>query len=137
MMRTARAISAAAVVAAVTAIATGAARADALRHTMIPKDVWGTWAAKREFCTSNDKSRLITIKEGGSTGPLENCVVEYVVEAGSQNGPIYSAHMLCTDKDDPAKVSSRVFIVIPRGDTLSAGSDFLDLQTFYRCPVTN
>jgi hypothetical protein len=137
MMRTARAISAAAVVAAVTAIATGAARADALRHTMIPKDVWGTWAAKREFCTSHDKSSLITIRDAGSTGPLENCVVEYVDEAAGQSGPAYSAHMQCTDKDDPTKVTDGTFIVIPRGDTLSAGSDFLDLQTFFRCPVTN
>ena len=137
MMRTAMAISAAAVVATATAMATHAARAGDERHTMIPKDVWGTWAAKREFCTSNDKSRLITINESGSTGPLENCVVEYVDEGAGQGGPIYAAHMLCTDKDDPEKVTSRTFIVIPHGDTLSAGTDFPDLQTFYRCPVTN
>ena len=128
MMRTAMAIIAAAVVATATAMATHAARADDVRHTMIPKDVWGTWAAKREFCTSHDKSSLITIKEGGSTGPLDNCVVEYVDEAAGQGGPTYAAHMLCTDKDDPAKVTTRTFIVIPRGDTLSAGSDCLDLR---------
>ena len=137
MMRIAMAISAAAVVATATAMATHAARAGDERHTMIPKDVWGTWAAKLEFCTSHDKSSLITIKEDGSTGPLENCVVEYVDEAAGQGGPIHAAHMLCTDKDDPEKVTSRTFIVIPHGDTLSAGTDFSELQTFYRCPVTN
>jgi hypothetical protein len=114
-----------------------AARAGDVRHLTIPKVSWGTWALNKDFCSSNDKSNLI-IKEGGGSGPQENCAVQYVVETAGQNGPIYSAHMLCTDKSDPAKKTNMAFIVVPRGDDVMAvGTDFGDLKTYYRCPVTN
>jgi hypothetical protein len=114
-----------------------AARAGDVRHQTIPKDVWGTWALNKDFCASNDKSN-ISIKEGGGSGPEENCAVEYVVETAGQSGPIYSSHMLCTDKSDPAKKTDKAFIVIPRGnDVMAVGTSFGDLKTYYRCPVAN
>ena len=108
-----------------------------MRHLTIPKAVWGTWALKPDQCTANDAS-LISIREGGGTGPEDNCAVEYVVETAGAAGPIYSAHMMCTEKDNPAKSGSKTFIVIPRGDdSISIGSDFDNLKTYSRCPKTN
>jgi hypothetical protein len=108
-----------------------------VRHLTIPKAVWGTWALKPDQCTANDAS-LISIREGGGTGPEDNCAVEYVVETAGAAGPIYSAHMKCTEKDNPAKSSSKAFIVIPRGDNaISIGSNFDDLKTYTRCPASN
>jgi hypothetical protein len=108
-----------------------------VRHLTIPKAVWGTWALKPDQCVANDAS-LISIREGGGTGPEDNCTVELVVETAGAAGPIYSAHMMCTEKDNPAKFGSRAFIVIPRGDdAISIGSAFDDLKTYYRCPKPN
>ena len=107
-----------------------------VRHLTIPKAVWGTWAPKPDQC-ANDPS-LISIREGGGTGPEDNCAVEYVVETAGAGGPIYSAHMMCTEKDNPAKSSNKAFIIIPRGDdSMSVGSDFDNLKTYYRCPKSN
>ena len=112
------------------------AMAGDVRHLTIPKAVWGAWAPQPDQC-ANDAS-LISIREGGGTGPEDNCAVEYVVETAGASGPIYSAHMMCTEKDNPAKSSSRAFIVIPRGDDrMSVGSDFDNLKTYYRCPKAN
>jgi hypothetical protein len=113
------------------------ANAGDVRHLTIPKAIWGTWALKPDLCAANDQS-LISIKEGGATGPEANCAVEYVVETAGARGPIYSAHLYCTEKDDPAKSGSRAFIVIPRtDDSMSVGSDFDSLKTYYRCPNAN
>jgi hypothetical protein len=113
------------------------ATAGDVRHLTIPKAVWGTWALKPDQCAANDAS-LISIREGGGTGPEDNCAVQYVVETAGAAGPIFSAHMTCTEKDNPAKSSSRAFIVIPRGDdAISIGSNFDDLKTYYRCPKSN
>jgi hypothetical protein len=112
------------------------ARAGDVRHMTIPKDAWGTWALKPDLCATNDKSNII-IKEGGGSGPQENCAVEYVVETAGVGGPNYSAHMWCTDKTDPAKKEDMTFVVIPRGDTMRVGTNFDDLKTYNRCPGTN
>ena len=113
------------------------ATAGDVRHLTIPKAVWGTWAPKPDQCAANDAS-LVSIREGGGTGPEDNCAVEYVVETAGAAGPIYSAHMICTEKDNPAKSSSKAFIIIPHGDdSLSVGSDFYNLKTYTRCPKTN
>ncbi len=107
-----------------------------VRHLTIPKLIWGTWAPKPDQCATNDA--LISIREGGGAGPEDNCAVEYVVETAGAAGPIYSAHMLCTEKDNPAKSSSKAFIVIPHGDdSMSVGSDFDNLKTYYRCAKSN
>jgi len=90
----------------------------------------------RDNCATDDASNLI-IKEGGGTGPRDDCAVEYVVETAGAKGPNYSAHMWCTDKSDPAKKASMTFIVIPRGDSMSVGTSFDDLKTYYRCPMKN
>ena len=112
------------------------ARAGDVRHMTIPKEAWGTWALKPDLCATNDKSNII-IKEGGGSGPQENCAVEYVVETAGVGGPNYSAHMWCTDKSDPAKKSDMTFLVIPRGDTMRVGTNFDDLKTYNRCPAAN
>ncbi|MBV8746712.1 MAG: hypothetical protein JO134_16875 [Xanthobacteraceae bacterium] len=119
------------------ALSGSSATAGDVRHLTIPKAVWGTWALKPDQCAAND-APLISIGEGGGTGPEDNCAVQYVVETAGAAGPIYSAHMVCTEKDNPAKSSSKAFIVIPRGDdSMSVGSDFDNLKTYYRCPDAN
>jgi hypothetical protein len=109
-----------------------------VRHLTIPKAVWGTWAPKPDLCAAKDNS-LIYIKEGGATGPEANCAVEYVVETAGGSGPIYSAHLYCTEKDNPGKSSSKAFVIIPRGDgsSISVGPDFENLKTYSRCPIEN
>lgn len=115
---------------------TCAAWAGDVRHPYIPQTAWGTWAVKPDLCGSNDPSNLY-IKEGGAVGPESACAVEYVVETAGAKGPIYSAHMWCTDKDDPSKKSSKTFLSIPHGDdSMSVGTDFNDLKTYVRCPAT-
>ena len=109
-----------------------------VRHLTIPKAVRGTWASKPDLCAAKDDS-LIYIKEGGATGPEANCSVEYVVETAGASGPIYSAHLYCTEKDTPAMSSSKAFIIIPRdgGSSISVGPDFDDLKTYSQCPIEN
>jgi hypothetical protein len=131
-----RAIGCAAILGAVAFLAAPFAEAGDVRHPTIPKDAWGTWALKSDLCATNDKSNII-IKEGGGSGPQENCAVEYVVETPGVGGPNYSAHMWCTDKTDPAKKEDMTFLVIPRGDTMRVGTNFDDLKTYNRCPATN
>jgi hypothetical protein len=126
----------AAVFSAVVAFSTSWAWAGDVRHQTIPKEAWGTWALKPDLCTADEKSNIV-IKEGGGSGPNENCAVEYVVETAGANGPIYSAHMWCTDKSDAAKKSDMTFLVIPRGDVMRVGTNFDDLKTYNRCPATN
>jgi hypothetical protein len=131
-----RATGSAAILAAAALLAAPFAKAGDVRHMTIPKDAWGTWALKPDLCATNDKSNII-IKEGGGSGPQENCAVEYVVETAGAGGPNYSAHMWCTDKSDPAKKNDMTFLVIPRGDTMRVGTNFDDLKTYNRCPATN
>ena len=131
-----RACGCAAILATGALLAAPSARAGDVRHPTIPKDAWGTWALNTDFCATNDKSNII-IKEGGGSGPQENCAVEYVVETAGSGGPIYSAHMWCTDKTDPAKKADMTFLVIPRGDVMRVGTNFDDLKTYNRCPATN
>jgi hypothetical protein len=112
------------------------AKAGDVRHSTIPKSAWGTWALKPELCGTNDNSNLY-IKEGGASGPSNDCSVEYVVETAGAGGPIYSTHLWCTAKDDPAMKRSMTFIVILRGDRLTVGDDFDHLTTYDRCPSAN
>jgi hypothetical protein len=112
------------------------AQAGDVRHPTIPQTAWGTWAVKPDLCGSDDSS-LLHIKEGGGAGPESDCTVEYVVETAGAKGPIYSAHMWCTDKADPNKKGSKTFLVIPRGDdSMSVGTAFDDLKSYVRCPAT-
>ena len=131
-----RASGAAAILAAGALLAASSTQAGDVRHPTIPKDAWGTWALNTDLCATNDKSNII-IKEGGGSGPEQNCAVEYVVETAGANGPNYSAHMWCTDKNDPTKKADRAFLIIPRGDTMRIGTSFDDLKTYNRCPATN
>ena len=118
--------------------AADAVTAGDVRHPTIPKEVWGTWALNRDYCTADDKSNLVTIREGGAVGPQENCAVQYVVETAGAKGPIYSSHMLCTDKNDAAKKTAMSFIAIPQGpDSMSVGADFDSLKTYFRCAAAN
>jgi hypothetical protein len=126
----------AAALAAIVFFGGAAARAGDVHHQTIPKDAWGTWALKPDLCATDDKSN-INIKEGGGSGPNENCAIEYVVETAGASGPIYSAHMWCTDKSDATKKSEMTFVVIPRGDSMRIGTNFDDLKTYNRCPTAN
>jgi hypothetical protein len=129
-------IRAAVIAAGIVGWGASAATAGDVRHSTIPQSAWGTWAAKPDLCGSNDPSNLY-IKEGGAVGPESACAVEYVVETAGPKGPIYSAHMWCTDKDDPSKKSSKTFLSIPHGDdTMSVGTNFTDLKTYVRCAAT-
>src|SRR5215470_12904885 len=92
----------------------GATLADSVRLLSVPERYWGTWA----LSTSQ-----------------ENCTIQWLTETAGAEGPIYSAHMRCSNSAAPEQTTEANRVIVPndRGE-LSAGPDFRQLKVYRRCP---
>ena len=65
-----------------------------VRLSAIPETYWGTWVPTAEICQDANKSAIVLSAKAYVTSAV-NCAVDFVAEAPSPKGPIYSARFLC------------------------------------------
>src|SRR5262249_35901012 len=73
----------------------GATLADSVRHLSVPERFWGTWAPSIDLCR-DDKSVFVVSAKGYVTSQA-NCTIQWLTETAGAEGPIYSAHMRCSN----------------------------------------
>src|SRR5262249_49004275 len=73
----------------------GATLADSVRLLSVPERYWGTWALSTDLCR-DDKSVFVVSAKGYVTSQ-ENCTIQWLTETAGAEGPIYSAHMRCSN----------------------------------------
>ena len=112
----------------------GSALADTVRHPKVPERFWGTWAPTADLCR-DDKSIIIVSAKGYVTAQA-SCTVQWVIATAGAGGPIYSAHMRCSNPSTPEQKTdlNRIFVPIDNNQ-LSAGVDYKDLKSYQRCPA--
>src|SRR6516164_6654996 len=86
-----------------------------VRLSAIPEAYWGTWVPAAEICQDANKSAIVLSAKAYVTSAV-NCAVDYVAEAPSPKGPIYSARLQCSNTAGraPKKVAN---LIIRPGDT--------------------
>ena len=111
----------------------GATLADSVRHLSVPERFWGTWAPSTDLCR-DDKSVFVVSAKGYVTSQA-NCTIQWLTETAGAEGPIYSAHMRCSNSAAPEQTTEANRVIVPndRGE-LSAGPDFRQLKVYRRCP---
>ena len=116
------------------ALLSGSALADVVRHPRVPERFWGTWAPTADLCR-DDKSIIIVSAKGYVTAQA-SCTVQWVIATAGTGGPIYSAHMRCSSPSTPEQKTELNRIIVPiDNDQLSAGVDYKDLKSYQRCPA--
>ena len=130
----ARAISMRTVIFLVSALLPSASLADSVRHVSVPDRLWGTWAPAADLCR-DDKAILVVSAKGYVTSQA-SCTVQWVTETAGAAGPIYSAHMRCSNPNAPDEITEVNRVIVPNDcGELSAGPDFKQLTTYRRCPA--
>jgi hypothetical protein len=81
------------------ALLSGSALADTVRHPSVPERFWGTWAPTADLCR-DDKSIIVVSAKGYVTAQA-SCAVQWVIATAGAGGPIYSAHMRCSSPSTP------------------------------------
>ena len=107
-----------------------------VRLSAIPEAYWGTWVPAAEICQDANKSAIVLSAKAYVTSAV-NCAVDYVAEAPSPKGPIYSARLQCSNTAGraPKKVAN---LIIRPGDTnqISMGPAFDSLKPYQRCSAS-
>ena len=111
----------------------GATFADSVRHLSVPERFWGIWAPSTDLCR-DDKSIFVVSAKGYVTAQA-NCTIQWLTETAGADGPIYSAHMRCSNPAAPEQMTevNRIIMSNDRGE-LSTGPDFRQLKVYRRCP---
>jgi hypothetical protein len=118
----------------VSVVLSGPSVADSVRHLSVPERFWGTWAPSPDLC--RDKKSIFVVSEKGYVTSEASCAIQWLTETAGANGPIYSAHMRCTNLTAPDEKTELNRIILPKeGGQLSAGADFQDLTHYQRCPA--
>jgi hypothetical protein len=116
------------------ALLSGVALADTVRHPSVPERFWGAWAPSAELCS--DYKSIIVVSAKGYVTSQASCTVQWVVATAGAGGPIYSAHMRCSSLSTSEQKTELNRIIVPiDNDQLSAGVDFKDLKSYQRCPA--
>jgi hypothetical protein len=122
------------IVVLVSVVLSGPSVADSVRHLSVPERFWGTWAPSPDLC--RDKKSIFVVSEKGYITSEASCAIQWLTETAGANGPIYSAHMRCTNLTAPDEKTELNRIILPKeGGQLSAGPDFQDLTHYQRCPA--
>src|SRR5580700_9379172 len=108
------------------------ATADVVRRSCLPDSYWGDWTATESNQTFIDLSAKTYADNEAK------CVVNWVSETPGASGPIYSAHMQCSRRSDPAgKIFPLDLIIWPKSsDEIDVGPGFMRLKIFRRCRAT-
>ncbi len=122
------------VIVLISALLPSASLADSIRHLSVPERFWGTWAPDANLC--RDDKAIFVVSEKGYVTSQASCTVQWVTETAGAAGPIYSAHMRCSNPDSPDEITEVNQVIVPndRGE-LSAGPDFRQLKSYRRCPA--
>ena len=122
------------IIAFASALLSGAALADSVRHLSVPERLWGTWAPSADLCTDSKSTFVVSAK--GYVTPQANCAIQWVAETAGADGPNYSAHMRCASRAEPQETTEVNQIIVSNGrGQLSAGPDFKDLKSYQLCPT--
>jgi hypothetical protein len=104
-----------------------------VRHTTIPESFWGRWAPGTEVCKNADKS-VIVLSATTYVSSQANCTVDWVAETAGAGGPIYSAHIQCSNRAGKAQRTTSNLIILPKdANQISVGSEFGNLKLYQRC----
>src|ERR1700746_4182067 len=119
------------IVAFASVLLSGASLADSVRHLSVPERLWGTWAPSADLCSDNKSTFVVSAK--GYVTSQANCAIQWVTETAGAEGPIYSAHMRCSNSAAPEQTTEANRVIVPndRGE-LSAGPDFRQLTVYRR-----
>ena len=121
-------------IALVSAFLPSTSLADSVRHLSVPERFWGTWAPSADLCT-DDKSVFVVSAKGYTTSDA-SCTIQWVTETAGTAGPFYSAHMRCSNPATPNETTEANRIIVTDEDgKLSAGPDFKQLKSYWRCPA--
>jgi hypothetical protein len=114
------------------------ATAYVLRRSSIPEEYWGTWVSGDARCKDADKSTTLVLSAQAYVTSATSCAVAYVSETPSPKGPIYSAHLLCSNPAAPAQKKTSADLIIRPGEAnqIDIGPDFPDLKPYQRCPAS-
>jgi hypothetical protein len=120
------------VIVLISALLPSASLADSVRHLSVPERLWGTWAPDANLCR-DDKATFVVSAKGYVTSQA-SCAVQWVTETAGAAGPVYSAHMRCSNPNAPDEITEVNRVIVPndRGE-LSAGPDFRQLKSYRRC----
>jgi len=129
-----RATSMRTVIVLVSALLPSASLADSVRHLSVPERFWGTWAPDAALC--RDDKVIFVVSAKGYVTSQANCTVQWVTETAGAAGPIFSAHMRCSNPGAPDEITEVNRVIVPndRGE-FSAGPDFSQLKSYRRCPA--
>jgi len=107
-----------------------------VRLSAIPEAYWGTWVPAAEICQDANKSAIVLSAKAYLTSAV-SCAVDYVAEAPSPKGPIFSARLQCSNMAGQAPKKATNLIIRP-GDTnqISMGPAFQSLKPYQRCPAS-
>lgn len=106
------------------------ALADTVRHSSIPGQFLGRWAANAGDCDAADKSAIV-LSSKRYAGAGQVCAVDWVDELPSAKAPIYSAHLKCSG---PGDQPSNIVLWEKEANQISAGATLDTLKTLQRCP---
>ena len=120
------------VIVLISALLPSVSLADSVRHVSVAERLWGTWAPGADLCR-DDKATFVVSAKGYVTSQA-SCTVQWVTETAGPAGPIYSAHMRCSNPNAPDEITEVNRLIVPndRGE-LSAGPDFRELKSYRRC----
>jgi hypothetical protein len=108
--------------------------ADTVRHLSVPERFWGTWAPSPDLC--RDRKATVVVSEKGYVTSEASCEIQWLTETAGSSGPIYSAHMRCSNLTAPNEKTELNRIILPKeAGQLSAGPDFQNLTHYQRCPA--
>jgi hypothetical protein len=121
------------IIAIASALVSSAALADSVRHLTVPERFWGTWAPSADLCRDSKSTFVVSAK--GYVTSQANCTIQWITETAGTDGPIYSAHMRCSNSDAPQETTevNQIIVSNDRGE-LSAGPDFKALKSYRLCP---
>lgn len=108
--------------------------ADSVRHLSVPERFWGTWAPSPDLC--RDRKATVVVSETGYVTSEASCEIQWLTETAGGSGPLYSAHMRCSNLTAPEEKTELNRIILPKeAGELSAGPDFQNLTHYQRCPA--
>ena len=108
--------------------------ADSVRHLSVPERFWGTWAPSPDLC--RDRKATVVVSETGYVTSEASCEIQWLTKTAGGSGPIYSAHMRCSNLTAPEEKTELNRIILPKeAGELSAGPDFQNLTHYQRCPA--
>src|SRR5437016_5925829 len=89
---------------------------------LLPGATFGIWAPSTDLCR-DDKSIFVVSAKGYVTAQA-NCTIQWLTETAGADGPIYSAHMRCSNPAAPEETMEVNRIIMPKDPgELSAGPD--------------